>query len=688
MIICAVSVLDTAAQTTTKATTTKKPTTTKTTTTTTPKPPNCAGVSFQRHPHFMITRVFADRQTMGHLTLVLVSVQLCSMLVIAEGTGPKPLRIVKATENIPKSVSTTQWQTILAGLTPKLNPSRVSVKQPTVDLARPNSFEKQIVGGSIATLGQFPWHGYLVATDASGNSFICGSSLILVNYALTAAHCLKNNHYVMFGTISVSSPSAGFVNVSVTTATAHESYNPTTITNDIAVLALASPVTLSDTIKLIALPPASDATTTFVNTAVTISGFGVMNEATGATSDVLKYANLNVVDLSICAGNYSNINASQICALSPINDTDCQGDSGGPLVYLNTAANVYVQIGIVSFGGTTCAGTPSVYVRVTDYLAWIESKIGTTLPTTVTVPTTISSTGASSSSTGASSSSTGTGSTSTGSTVSTTSVKTTTVKTTTTKATTTKKPTTTRTTTTKPPNCASGSYVATSMAKCCGSPFKDLAVPIKNEKVCGTPVNTAALKALTTLTLNKYQIVKGSLNNTINLTDPTFLKAFGKDASFLNCYLISKGLYDNTTKTLNETGLATFLAANQDQAGVWPALIGTAVTECITVTDAIGNVQFINGKLTVDGNALIFAQCILFQMFDDCPSKIVTGSCKSTYTLFETCKPYLAQQFNIPLSSQISSKQKIETGPKPFVKKAENRAPIQARASRRSPKRN
>jgi secreted trypsin-like serine protease len=43
-----------------------------------------------------------------------------------------------------------------------------------------------IMGGSAAALGQFPWQVLLSVDDAS----VCGGSLILPNWVLTASHCI------------------------------------------------------------------------------------------------------------------------------------------------------------------------------------------------------------------------------------------------------------------------------------------------------------------------------------------------------------------------------------------------------------------------------------------------------------------------------------------------------------------
>lgn len=46
-----------------------------------------------------------------------------------------------------------------------------------------------IVGGADATLGQFPWQVYLNIES----TWVCGGSLILENWVLTAAHCVEDS---------------------------------------------------------------------------------------------------------------------------------------------------------------------------------------------------------------------------------------------------------------------------------------------------------------------------------------------------------------------------------------------------------------------------------------------------------------------------------------------------------------
>lgn len=48
----------------------------------------------------------------------------------------------------------------------------------------------RIVGGSVATVNQFPHQAALILTSSSGGQFFCGGSIIAAKVILTAAHCV------------------------------------------------------------------------------------------------------------------------------------------------------------------------------------------------------------------------------------------------------------------------------------------------------------------------------------------------------------------------------------------------------------------------------------------------------------------------------------------------------------------
>jgi len=108
----------------------------------------------------------------------------------------------------------------------------------------------QIVGGSAATLGQFPWQVVILIDSSS----LCGGSLILNDWVLTAAHCAlgRTNFKVHYGIIDwTTAPSTQIKDTQVKYV--HESYNTNNLNNDIALLKLPSPVTLSGELLSITL---------------------------------------------------------------------------------------------------------------------------------------------------------------------------------------------------------------------------------------------------------------------------------------------------------------------------------------------------------------------------------------------------------------------------------------------------
>jgi len=98
--------------------------------------------------------------------------------------------------------------------------------------------------------------------------------------------------------------------------------------------------------------------------------FGLSEEdSQSAWQELVSRAPLPLTDNMVCAGSYEG------------GRTSCNGDSGGPLVVPLTDGS-YIQVGIVSWGLTagdtrSCDETAlfSVYTRVSNYIDWLESTI-------------------------------------------------------------------------------------------------------------------------------------------------------------------------------------------------------------------------------------------------------------------------------------------------------------------------
>lgn len=97
---------------------------------------------------------------------------------------------------------------------------------------------------------------------------------------------------------------------------------------------------------------------------------------------------LKFMPLERCQESYEavTLSDSQMCAKSYREDIleqdTCYGDSGSPLQYMNTnfsadghTYRVPTIVGLTSFGIGCAFGHPSVYVKVSKYIEWIETVI-------------------------------------------------------------------------------------------------------------------------------------------------------------------------------------------------------------------------------------------------------------------------------------------------------------------------
>uniref|UniRef100_A0A1I8NRR4 Peptidase S1 domain-containing protein n=2 Tax=Stomoxys calcitrans TaxID=35570 RepID=A0A1I8NRR4_STOCA len=226
----------------------------------------------------------------------------------------------------------------------------------------------RIVGGSFTTISSFPWQ---ISLQRSG-SHSCGGSIYSANIIVTAAHCLQSVSTSILKVRAGSSYwSSGGVLIPVAAFLNHEGYNPQTMINDIAVIRLDNSLTMSSTIKTIAL-----ATTAPANGAsATVSGWGTTQYGSASLPTQLKYIELNIVSRTQCASsNYgygAEIKTTMICAAAKDKDA-CQGDSGGPLV------SGGLLVGVVSWGyGCAYADYPGVYADVAALQSWVVNAAST-----------------------------------------------------------------------------------------------------------------------------------------------------------------------------------------------------------------------------------------------------------------------------------------------------------------------
>ena len=278
----------------------------------------------------------------------------------------------------------------------------------------------RIVGGVCTTQKKWPWQVALYLRGPDGEvQFTCGGSLVAPNRVLTAAHCFAEtkadrpedwtvadniDKLDLFKIPADASSSA------VSRVVVHEGYRPETQENDVAILELASPLS----VPTIAVQTTSDPGLEKGREA-TVTGWGLTRWVVkkkdkqgkpyfidGETqnpvrpdeflSPDLREATLPLVDVRKCESEYAPLNEGvvderNLCAGLETGGRDsCQGDSGGPLM-ARTPSGEWRQIGVVSWGHF-CArpGFAGIYTRTSAFGPWIQRNLTVEQPPPVPQP--------------------------------------------------------------------------------------------------------------------------------------------------------------------------------------------------------------------------------------------------------------------------------------------------------------
>jgi secreted trypsin-like serine protease len=130
----------------------------------------------------------------------------------------------------------------------------------------------RIISGYEASLGQLPWQAG-ITFEGEENNWFCGGSIISSEWILTAGHCIDGASAaaVYVGVVQLSTAVEIIISKEFIL---HESYNPSSISNDIGLVKLSESLTLNDYVKPIAL--ASEELEAGMG--VTVSGFGFTSD--------------------------------------------------------------------------------------------------------------------------------------------------------------------------------------------------------------------------------------------------------------------------------------------------------------------------------------------------------------------------------------------------------------------------
>ncbi len=229
----------------------------------------------------------------------------------------------------------------------------------------------RIVGGDPSPPGAYPW---LVSLQSAKGEHFCGGSVISSRAVVTAAHCVTYGvARIVIGRSDLSGTGGEVRLAKDFKYQAHPAFYRAG-DNDIAVIVFDRDLNVDPVIvnRLASYeqPSASDK-----DLRVRVAGWGYTSEGSGVTSPEMREVDLPVVSNAVCAQAYgsSRINDNNLCAGFKAGGKDsCSGDSGGPLF----DAERNVLVGTVSWGsGCARANAYGVYMRVSQYTAWMDSTI-------------------------------------------------------------------------------------------------------------------------------------------------------------------------------------------------------------------------------------------------------------------------------------------------------------------------
>merc|ERR1719471_1598310 len=227
----------------------------------------------------------------------------------------------------------------------------------------------RIVGGQEAVPNSYPHLVFLLIDSL----YVCGGNIFNENTIITAAHCADGANRIQITAgahdQTVSEPSQQIV-IS-TSHIEHPDWNSFTLSGDVAILYLDSPLTFTAEIDSIALAQSEPA----VGDDVNMAGWGkTCDQFNCGVSDVVNQVTVPVLDDSVADEYYGTIDWDRIICIDTTGGMGtCNGDSGGPLMVGDANGPL---TSVTSFGSIFgCeVGAPACFTSIPNYLDWLNEN--------------------------------------------------------------------------------------------------------------------------------------------------------------------------------------------------------------------------------------------------------------------------------------------------------------------------
>ncbi|KAJ2842152.1 hypothetical protein IWW36_006013, partial [Coemansia brasiliensis] len=249
---------------------------------------------------------------------------------------------------------------------------------------------ERIIGGTATEEHEYPFAVRL--TISSGNEdLLCGGTLLKNDMVVTAAHCMVDttyNNVYQPNQVAICYGSSSVMKQSCTTArniTVHPSYDPITLTNDIALVQISA-LTLTSNVNTIPIY-AGDLPE---GTKLTTMGWGkTQSNSSASLPSTLMSVEIEIGSKKTCQEalpSYRSSDGPEVCsvnALTPGKDS-CQGDSGSPSIITSDgkpylAALTSSGVDLANPGAADCATESGLafYTHVYYFIDFIAKATGT-----------------------------------------------------------------------------------------------------------------------------------------------------------------------------------------------------------------------------------------------------------------------------------------------------------------------